>query len=87
MAEVDWDLRDSGPREAECTVLLLPGGLCGTASYVDVMSDPVLAGTRMVAATLPGHAGASPLTDASVENNARVAAELARSVGADVLVG
>jgi pimeloyl-ACP methyl ester carboxylesterase len=51
------------------------------------MAEPVLNGVRLVAATLPGNAGAPPLDDYSVENNARVAAELAKSVNADVVVG
>ena len=42
---------------------------------------------RLVAATLPGHAGAPPPDDYSVENYARLAAELAAKVGADVVVG
>ena len=42
---------------------------------------------RLVAATLPGHAGAPPPDDYSVENYARLAAELATKVGADVVVG
>jgi pimeloyl-ACP methyl ester carboxylesterase len=40
-----------------------------------------------VAATLPGHAGAPAPDDYSIENYARLAAELATSVGADVVVG
>ena len=87
MADVDWELRESGPLEAECTVLLLPGGLCGAGSYAEVMAEPVLSGTRLVAATLPGNAGAPPLSDYSVENYARVTTELAKQVGADVVVG
>jgi pimeloyl-ACP methyl ester carboxylesterase len=51
------------------------------------MAEPVLGGTRMVAATLPGNAGAPPLDDCSIENYARVTTELAKRVGADVVVG
>jgi pimeloyl-ACP methyl ester carboxylesterase len=87
MTDADWQLRESGATDAENTVLLLPGGMCGAGSYAEVMAEPVLAGTRLVAATLPGHAGAPPLDDCSIENNARVAAELARRVGADVVAG
>ena len=87
MADVDWELRETGPPEAECTVLLLPGGLCSAGSYAEVMAEPVLSGTRLVAATLPGNAGAPPLGDYSVESYARVTTELAKEVSADVVVG
>jgi pimeloyl-ACP methyl ester carboxylesterase len=68
-------------------VLLLPGGLCSAGLYAEVMAEPALSDMRLVGATLPGHAGAPPLEDCSIENNARVAAELVDKVGADVLVG
>jgi pimeloyl-ACP methyl ester carboxylesterase len=87
MAEVDWDYRESGPTEAECTVLLLPGGMCSAGSYAEVMAEPVLSGTRLVAATLPGNAGAPPLNDYSIENCARVTTELTKQISADVVVG
>jgi pimeloyl-ACP methyl ester carboxylesterase len=85
--EVRWELREAGPPQAEHTVLLLPGGLCGAGSYAEVMAEPALAGTRLVAATLPGHAGAPPPDDFSVESYARLTADLVREVGADVVVG
>jgi pimeloyl-ACP methyl ester carboxylesterase len=85
--DVGWELRESGPREAEHTVLLLPGGMCSAGSYAEVMAQPSLATTRLVAATLPGHAGAPPPDDYSIENYARLAAELAAKVGADVVAG
>jgi pimeloyl-ACP methyl ester carboxylesterase len=85
--DVDWQLRETGPPDAPHTVLLLPGGLCSAGSFAEVMASPALAGTRLVAATLPGHAGAPPLDDCSIENNARLYAALARKVGADVVVG
>jgi len=87
VAYADWELRESGPADAEAVVLLLPGGMCGADSYAEIMAEPVLAGTRLIAATLPGNAGAPPLEDASVENYARVTAELAKRVSADVVVG
>ena len=87
MADVDWELRETGPPEAECTVLLLPGGLCSAGSYAEVMAEPVLSSTHLVAATLPGNAGAPPLSDYSVENYARVTTELAKQISADVVVG
>src|SRR5439155_9441812 len=85
--EIDWELRAAGPPEAEHTVLLLPGGMCSAGSYAEVMAEPALAGMRLVAATLPGHAGAPPPDDYSIENYARLTAELAREIGADVVVG
>src|SRR3954453_18474510 len=85
--DIDWELREAGPADAERTVLLLPGGMCSADSYAEVMAQPSLARMRLVAATLPGHAGAPPPDDYSVENYARLTAELATKVGADVVVG
>jgi len=85
--EIDWELREAGPPDAERTLLLLPGGMCSAGSYGEVMAEPALAGMRLVAATMPGHAGAPPPEDYSIENYARLTAELARRVGADVVVG
>ncbi len=82
-----WEVVESGPADAERTVLLLPGGMCSAGSYAEVMAEPALAATRLVAVTLPGQAGAAPLDDCSVENYARLTAELATSVAADVVVG
>jgi pimeloyl-ACP methyl ester carboxylesterase len=87
MTDVAWELREAGPPDAEHTVLLLPGGLCGAGSYAEVMAEPALARMRLVAATLPGNAGAPPPDDYSVESYARLTSELAAEVGADVLVG
>jgi pimeloyl-ACP methyl ester carboxylesterase len=61
--------------------------MCSAGSYAEVMAEPALSGTRLVAATLPGNAGALPLDDCTIENYARVTTELARRVGADVVVG
>jgi len=83
----DWELREAGPPDGESTVLLLPGGMCSAGSYAELMAEPALARTRLVAATLPGHAGAPPPDDYSIENYARLTVELARRVGADVVVG
>jgi pimeloyl-ACP methyl ester carboxylesterase len=51
------------------------------------MAEPAMAGTRLIAATLPGNAGAPPLDDVSIENYARVTTELVKQVSADVVVG
>jgi pimeloyl-ACP methyl ester carboxylesterase len=84
---VDWELRESGPVDAERSVLLLPGGMCSAGSYAEVMAEPALEGVRLVAATMPGHAGAPPPNDFTVENYARLTAELAAKLQADVIVG
>jgi pimeloyl-ACP methyl ester carboxylesterase len=84
---VDWQLRESGPTDARRTVLLLPGGMCSAGSYAELMAQPALAQTRLVAATLPGQAGAPSPDDYSVEHYARSVTELATKVGADVVVG
>jgi pimeloyl-ACP methyl ester carboxylesterase len=51
------------------------------------MAEPALAGARLIAATLPGQAGAPPPDDYSVESYARLVTELVTKVGADVVVG
>jgi pimeloyl-ACP methyl ester carboxylesterase len=84
---VDWDLIQTGPADASHTVLLLPGGLLAARTYTEVMAEPALRGVRLVAATLPGHAGTMPPADTSIETYARLAGELAKKVGADVVVG
>ena len=53
--EIDWELREAGPRDAERTVLLLPGGMCSAGSYAEVMAESALAAMRLIAATMPGH--------------------------------
>ena len=84
---IDWQLREAGPADARQTVLLLPGGMCSAGSYAELMAEPALAGTRLVAATFPGHAGAPPPDDYSIENYAQLTSELATRIGADVVVG
>ncbi|HVQ88383.1 MAG TPA: alpha/beta hydrolase [Actinomycetes bacterium] len=85
--DTNWEIVESGPDDAERTVLLLPGGMCSARSYAEVMAEPELAGARLVAVTMPGHAGAPAPDDFSIEEYARITAELAQSVGADVVVG
>jgi len=83
----EWETIEAGPAGAERTVLLLPGGMCSAGSYAEVMAEPSLAGYRLVAATLPGHCGTPPPDDFRPEHYAQITAELARDVGADVVVG
>jgi hypothetical protein len=51
------------------------------------MAQPALARARLVAVTLPGHAGTPPPVDFSIESYARLAAELAADLGCDVVTG
>ena len=85
--DTEWEIVESGPAGAEQTVLLLPGGMCSARSYAEVMAQPTLARTRMLAVTMPGHAGAPPPKDFSTEGYARITAELAKSAGVDLVVG
>ncbi|WP_371674107.1 alpha/beta hydrolase [Streptomyces sp. NBC_00289] len=88
-AYAGWDVRKAGPDDAEHRLLMLPGGMCTTEFYADVMAEPALAeaGLGMVAATLPGFGGTPPPTDMTIENYARTMAEFAAETGCDVLVG
>jgi pimeloyl-ACP methyl ester carboxylesterase len=85
--DIKWEILESGPVGAKQTVLLLPGGMCSARSYAQVMAEPTLAATRMLAVTMPGHAGAPPPEDFSTEAYARITAELAKSSGVDLVVG
>jgi pimeloyl-ACP methyl ester carboxylesterase len=84
---LEWEMVESGAVGAKQTVLLLPGGMCSARSYAEVMAEPILAATRMIAVTMPGHAGAPPPNDFSNEAYARITAELAKSEGVDLVVG
>jgi pimeloyl-ACP methyl ester carboxylesterase len=82
-----WDMVRSGPEDAECTVLLLPGGWCTAVFYQELMAEPALAGIRLVAVTLPGNGGTRAPQDLGVENYARLTAELAARLGCTAVVG
>src|SRR5438270_448727 len=84
---MDWEMVESGPGDAERTVLLLPGGLMTARSYAELMAQPSLAEIRLVAVTLPGYGGTPPPEDFSIENYARLTAELAARLACDVVVG
>jgi pimeloyl-ACP methyl ester carboxylesterase len=86
-ATAGWDMIVSGPPDAEQTVLLLPGGWCTAIFYAELMAEPVMADTRLVAVTLPGNGGTVAPGDVSVENYVRLTADLARDVECDVVVG
>src|SRR3954452_7503211 len=85
--DTEWELVESGPAGAEQTVLLLPGGVGRARSYAEGMAESALAGTRLIAVTMPGHAGAAAPQDFSTEAYAQITAELAQKVGADVVAG
>ncbi|MFJ4893483.1 alpha/beta fold hydrolase [Streptomyces sp. NPDC088788] len=84
-----WEIEESGPADAPTRVLLLAGALCSAAFYDDLMTAPPLASApvRLLAATLPGHAGTTPPEDLSMENYAALAGTLAAERGCDVVVG
>jgi pimeloyl-ACP methyl ester carboxylesterase len=82
-----WEIVETGPADAERTVLLLPGGMCSARSYQELAEQPTLSGLRLVAATLPGMAGAPSPDDYSHEAYGRMTAELVGETGADVVVG
>jgi pimeloyl-ACP methyl ester carboxylesterase len=82
-----WDILETGPANAERTVLLLPGGGCSARSYLELTQQPSMSGLRLVAATLPGQAGAPSPDNYSHEAYGRMTAELAAETGADVVVG
>ena len=82
-----WELFISGPKDADRSVLLLPGGANAARSFDLVMADPALSGLRLVATTLPGMAGAPLTGDVSIPGLARTAGELAKEHRCDVVVG
>src|SRR5690349_17413295 len=82
--DMAWDLLVSGPADAHRSVLLLPGGLNPARSYAELMAEPALAGTRLVAATLPGHCRTAPPEDFSITTLARHTARLAARQRCDV---
>jgi pimeloyl-ACP methyl ester carboxylesterase len=83
----EWETAESGPIAADRRVLLIPAGLCTARSYAELMAQPALSGVRLVAVTLPGHGGAPPPDDFSIETYARLAAGLAADLGCDAVVG
>ncbi|MFJ8433939.1 alpha/beta fold hydrolase [Kitasatospora sp. NPDC094019] len=84
-----WNIRESGPPDAPHRVLLLPGGLCGTTFFADLTSAPALADApiRLIAATVPGHAGTIAPADVSIENYAAITGAFAAAHGCTTVVG
>lgn len=87
VAHGHWDVRESGPLDAQHTVLLLPGGMCTTVAMAQIIGELAPAAIRVVAATLPGVGRTWHPDDLSVENYAALAGRLAADVGADVVAG
>jgi hypothetical protein len=82
-----WEILTAGTADAAHGVLLLPGGAMAARSYNRVMAEPALEGTHLVAATLPGMAGAPIAGDMAITAPARHAADLAAEHRCDVVVG
>jgi pimeloyl-ACP methyl ester carboxylesterase len=82
-----WELLTTGPKDADRSVLLLPGGANAARSFNLVMAEQALSGVRLVATTLPGMAGAPLSEDVSIPALARRAGELAKEHRCDVVVG
>jgi pimeloyl-ACP methyl ester carboxylesterase len=87
MSYEGWDVRESGPVDAERTVLLLPGGLCTHVAFEPIIAALAHAPIRVVAATLPGFGRTAHPMDLTIENYAALAEKLAADVGADVVAG
>jgi pimeloyl-ACP methyl ester carboxylesterase len=83
----DWDIRESGPSDAESTVLLLPGGMCTAVFFEPIMDALAAAPVHVVAATLPGFGGTPHAGDFSVEHYASLAGQLAGELRADIVGG
>src|SRR3954468_12363190 len=82
-----WDVRESGPLDAERTLLLLPGGMCTTVAMEPIMDALAPSAIRVVAATLPGFGHTWHPEDLSIENYAALTGRLAADVGADLVAG
>jgi len=80
---------ESGPANADHSVLLIPGTLGTAAFFEELMAEPKLgeSSVRLVATTLPGYGGTAPTEDVSIEGYARAATKLAADLGCDVVLG
>ncbi|MER7751403.1 alpha/beta hydrolase [Kitasatospora sp. NPDC097643] len=85
----NWDVREAGPADAGHRVMLIPGGMCTTVWYEDVMAEPALvsSGVGMTAVTVPGFGRTAVPEDVTIDNYARLMAGFATERGCDVLVG
>src|SRR3954453_24039183 len=87
MSYEGWDVRESGPADAQRTVLLLPGGMCTHVAFEPIIAALADAPIRVVAATLPGFGRTAYPADMTIENYASLAGKLAADVGADLVGG
>src|SRR3954454_14427795 len=87
MSYEGWDVRESGPADAERTVLLLPGGMCTHIAFKSIIAALADAPIRVVAATLPGFGRTAHPMNLTIENYAALAGKLAADVGADIVAG
>ncbi|MEU3839372.1 alpha/beta hydrolase [Streptomyces sp. NPDC028635] len=84
---VTWDIRRAGPAESAHSVLLVPGGMCTNEAYADLMADKALADVRLVAVTQPGFGSTRPPDDVSMENYARLLADVVARERCDIVAG
>ncbi|MEV0976344.1 alpha/beta hydrolase [Streptomyces sp. NPDC049915] len=84
---VTWDIRRAGPMESAHRALLIPGGMCTTEGYADLMAEKALAGVHLVAVTQPGFGHTQPPDDVSMEHYARLFADIAVRERCDIVVG
>ncbi|MEV1066398.1 alpha/beta hydrolase [Streptomyces sp. NPDC050263] len=82
-----WDVRRAGATDASHRVLMIPGALCTTEFYADVMAEPALAGLGMVAATQPGFGRTEAPVNVSMESYAHLMADFAAEARCDAVVG
>ncbi|WP_327319441.1 alpha/beta fold hydrolase [Streptomyces sp. NBC_01235] len=82
-----WDVRRAGATNASHRVLMIPGGLCTTEFYADLMAEPAVAGLGMIAVTQPGFGHTEAPEDVSMEHYARLMARFAAEAGCDAVVG
>ena len=84
-----WEVRESGPSDADHAILLLPGTLATAAFFGELMAESELskASIRLVATTLPGYGGTKPAADSSIEGYAKEASRLADDLGCDAVLG
>jgi pimeloyl-ACP methyl ester carboxylesterase len=87
MSYEGWGVRESGPADAERTVLLLPGGMCTHIAFKSIIAALADAPIRVVAATLPGFGRTAHPMNLTIENYAALAGKLAADVGADIVAG
>ena len=80
-------MREWGPGDAACTVLLLPGGMCTTVAMQEIAKALAPMPIRVIAATLPGFGRTPHPEDLSMEHYAASAGKLAADIGADVVAG